>query len=1591
MDRFWLPDVARSSAPVDAAAVAEAMKLAPKPLRERWEQIGGSADDPNAAWRTDWEVRRQMVSVGLQHGAMAVSYGGDGATAEIEKVDTARLVIAALQNFTAAAGFAMTALRIKTQFLLRVRKDRGKAIADDYIEFVDGGKGFLGVHAPKNFQFIQAARAFDQKFGWVSKQGRPKETIKFEYIDTDTGEVTTGSFVRDPFFRFFRIKHLGEVVNTLQAVFGDVYCKNPQGKMVLLPTMALEPEVLPEAPPIEKPKATNEPVREPDKVFDKIKRGDTIKLPDGSSGKVQYVNWKSKQIAVGADATPEEPKPPWVWHSFQEIETVNAKAIHDRKAAEEKKEAKAAGEPVTAPAPEPPPPPEVSTGTTTDADEREIPIAAGGRQAMPHQVVGIRFIDQRRRCIVADDMGLGKGLFEDEPVLVVNGDGAPEWRPIKNVEVGQRVASPAGGTATVVGVYPQGLRPTFRVTFSDGTSVLADDEHRWRVDDRTRGHHDRVMTTAELREAGLLAKPSKLGWAHSKFFLPSHEPVDGLPLPEGEVDPYVLGIILGDGSMRGGSVHVTNPQEKILAAVSAKYACSVSTATSNRCLTYTVFDMMPSMKRLGLAGKLAQDKFIPPHYLSASIDERKALLAGLLDTDGECSKDGTVIYSTASARLAEDVTYLARSLGGVCSTSVKKEPYYMHRGERGLPSHRLNIRINFNPFRNNELRRDRWKNPLRIRAFKSIEPVGDMPTVCLAVDGDAKLYFTKDFIPTHNTMQAVVTLDPPALLVVPASLRYNWVQEVGMWRPDLTACAIEGGKPPDEKTIRSSQVFIVSYDSLGKHLGWLGKLGLQTVVADEAHYLKELQTTWDDNAKKWLPLGKSPARASAFYVIQQGVPKVVMMTGTPVMNRVREIWPLLHMTDYPDSRQKNWTSRKNFCLRYCAGHVENIPGVGQHFNCDGRSNIEELHERILLVPNAPMIRRTKAILNLPPKARISEAVALSDEGRKKYCRIRNDFMRWVMESGGPKAVERAMKAQALVQMTKLRGAAAYGKVPAVAAWVKRHFIETGERPLIVAGLFTEAMEALGAEIDKMNVEYEAQKRAGEDPDIVRPIAWDTFMGGMTDAQRKKKVQDFQAGKIDVLIYSIALGVGTTLTRATEMVFMERAWRPADLIQMEDRCIEEGQLVHTRHRGFIPIEEVTVGDQVLTHKNRWRSVTRVSKKGSHRELMTEIAYKRYSRPLRSTHDHKLFALCKGASAPEWIEAHRLLPGDFVVAPRLLESSEPLAFVEPPDSCRLDKGRMVKLPARIPVDDELLFFWGWYLAAGFSATEEGKGSFVSLAGHTRERPILERLGAWFERLGINYSIYEREGENGLELRAFCHELAAWMREWFGHGAQNKSMPDIVMSLPPEQAKVLLEAYIMGDGYRRKQQTEWVSTSKTLCSQMALLAMKCGKSPGLREVDNEYNGGQWVGGYTDGGAHLSQYLKADDRYVYHPISSVTTSVAKRTKAVYDLTVEDDHSFVVGLAAVHNCHRIGQSNAVTITYLDALGTIDMKLALMLKDKTDTIVGVLDGDYVDEDNAAKRVFGEMFYDPALDNLCQNPGFGPMQWNPAQTDWWDPL
>jgi hypothetical protein len=334
----------------------------------------------------------------------------------------------------------------------------------------------------------------------------------------------------------------------------------------------------------------------------------------------------------------------------------------------------------------------------------------------------------------------------------------------------------------------------------------------------------------------------------------------------------------------------------------------------------------------------------------------------------------------------------------------------------------------------------------------------------------------------------------------------------------------------------------------------------------------------------------------------------------------------------------------------------------------------------------------------------------------------------------------------------------------------------------------------------------------------------------------------------------------------------------------DECFPADAVVLT-DRGQVRISEVRVGDRVLTHKNRWRAVTKTFSRG----VRDAVKIRGQGHPgLVSTPDHKFWAKSgtqwkKTDQPSEWLRAGSLT-GNYwaspVDVPELAIPAIPLA--------KTNRKRPLD-----PSDPAFLFLLGLWIAEGSAHSATGGGPLNRATWSIHKDEVGEVL-PYFEKLGLSPQVVTLP-RNGANITVHHGELARWLVDQCGKGAHNKQVPSWALGLSEEGRTAVFDGYVFGDGSHcideRYAPGRWkLSTvSKAAAFSMRVLAQTLGYTVSVYWCDTFY---QVVGttsgqGVVDGGA------------IFTKVRAVTEV---EPQAMYDLEVDEDHSFVIDGVIVHN-----------------------------------------------------------------------------------------
>jgi hypothetical protein len=507
----------------------------------------------------------------------------------------------------------------------------------------------------------------------------------------------------------------------------------------------------------------------------------------------------------------------------------------------------------------------------------------------------LRILETSGGVLLAGEMGSGKFLSITDKVYTPTGP-----VDIGSLQPGDKVLGSDGKAHAVTGVYPQGVEPLYRVTFTDGYSLRVGAEHLWQVHSpvqKFRGKTEDVYTHGKVKSTKeLLEDPLQQPNGNNRWYIPCiREPLDfSTPIPP--LPGYVLGALLGDGSLSNNTPILTDNDGAVVQLVLQDLAGTPyggTTTKRNNQIGYRLTDntqranpLISELKRLGVWGQHAWKKHIPNEYKYAPTPIRLATLQGLLDTDGGVVSTRSVYsieFCSTSEQLVDDVAWLTQSLGGIARKAGPRRTTYTHKGEKkvGRPSWCLSLAFpaTVTPFRNPrkaELYQPRTKyRPAR--GIVSIEPDGEEEAVCIAIDSPDQLYVAEHAILTHNTTIALAVANElklwPMLVVCPLAAMSTWDRQLTEMNRSHYMATERSSLSWQTIAAGTHDAVIISYDRLHAFLEVIESRGFAAIIADE---IQRVRTP-------------GSRRSRALRTLAQATPIRIGLSGTPLQNRIEDL------------------------------------------------------------------------------------------------------------------------------------------------------------------------------------------------------------------------------------------------------------------------------------------------------------------------------------------------------------------------------------------------------------------------------------------------------------------------------------------------------------------------------------------------------------------------------------------------------------------------------------------------------------------------------------------------------------------------------
>jgi len=813
------------------------------------------------------------------------------------------------------------------------------------------------------------------------------------------------------------------------------------------------------------------------------------------------------------------------------------------------------------------------TGTRTQNEDHlksvNLLLAKQGVTLRQYQEDAVRILNKRKSFLLCDKPGTGKQQPVDTLVITPSG-----WRRIGDLRIGDVVTSSTGQSCNVTAIYPQGIKPSYRITMDDGSFTEAGPDHLWLVEHNRGGKvrvgkkwNTMILTTDQLRlkpilipgGGGRTGRKALLNLSTGYFRMPMLSgPVnfdqDNQPLP---IAPYLLGALIANGSLAGGATILTinenDTTEVLLKLKSLGYVPS-SQRKGSGCDALLLSGLKSKINTLGLS-VLSPFKFIPQQYLSNSINARIELLHGLMDCDGSIScVRNRVAYFTSSLKLAMDVISLVEQLGGT-GKLFTSDGRFENRGIGYRVIFKFPILLK--PFsltrKASRYRPQQWSMPTR--RVESVQYVADKESVCITVDSPDNLYVTEHCIVTHNTKEAIAALpnDAAVVVVCPKVAKLSvWKPEFEQTRPGFKVSVLRGlhsfrWPKPGEVVITGystlpSRVHIPENKDWGieksrshrslKHECYdiatqqLVKVPLEAPCKDTYIIADECQYVFNPNAQ----------RTKAFNGLLRNLRRANGtawgLTGTPLDTNPMQLW---HLLECFDLAQEAYVDFPNF-LRIYGGRKSGFgstvdkktntkkKGFNRSFewNIPG-PNSQPNKEAVDGLRRVSLMRKMEDVMSEVPPLTIIDVPVEIDELTIAQCNRAVEELDRIgvsLDDAINQCINNAGGNIPFQEMSTANKMLATAKVPFALDFIEPY--ESAKEPFLLFSMHVDPLKLF-------------EKRDN----------WGVITGKVTDLRRTKIINSFKAGEINNLAISMkAAGVALSLERAAYSLFIDFAYAPA---------------------------------------------------------------------------------------------------------------------------------------------------------------------------------------------------------------------------------------------------------------------------------------------------------------------------------------------------------------------------------------------------------------------------------------------------------------
>jgi len=374
---------------------------------------------------------------------------------------------------------------------------------------------------------------------------------------------------------------------------------------------------------------------------------------------------------------------------------------------------------------------------------------------------------------------------------------------------------------------------------------------------------------------------------------------------------------------------------------------------------------------------------------------------------------------------------------------------------------------------------------------------------------------------------ALKTHKDPVLIICPAYLIHNWLDELALWSFDKSLCVIDSTK----QILHEADVYLCSYNmtTAAAIFTQLFKKTYSLIICDEAHYLK----TWGSNRSK-LILGTFAQKNTN---LAPRTKKFLLMTGTPILNNIEELYNLVIRVA---PKSLNYIKRMDFVLNF-AQYITHTPWGIKHSGVKNEGQLKDMLKECLL-------QRTK-IAGLP--SRVDKTITVDVKGAelKKLIREENEFLKKHGIDVNKLSKDLKISSMDMTELAAVRQRVAIFKLK----FFMDVFTDIREKhkKIVIAVYHRDVLKRLSEELDK------------------KKIAHSIINGSVNMKKRSEIIKDFQTGDCNIILCTISsLKEGVNLTKGEAIAFIEHDWTPANIEQLIGRLWRRGQENHVAIYHFL---------------------------------------------------------------------------------------------------------------------------------------------------------------------------------------------------------------------------------------------------------------------------------------------------------------------------------------------------------------------------------------------------------------------------------------